>query len=198
MNTGHWSPFDRPFGHELKAEWLTAGGSRETGHGVEELNDKVKKLEELKVIRAELKRANKKVVFTNGCYDIIHVGHVRLLREAKKQGDVLVVAINSDSSVQALKGQERPYVPEDERAEVMAGLASVDYVIIFNELDPLRVITELQPDVLVKGGDWTVDTIVGRDAVERAGGKVISLPFVDGLSTTAIIQRIIKSSSTAK
>jgi len=166
--------------------------------GVGELNDKVKKLEELKVIRAELKRANKKVVFTNGCYDIIHVGHVRLLREAKKQGDVLVVAINSDSSVQALKGQERPYVPQDERAEVMAGLEPVDYVIIFNEIDPLRVITELKPDVLVKGGDWTVDTIVGRDAVEGAGGKVIALPFVDGVSTTTIIQRIIKSSSTAK
>ena len=89
-------------------------------------------------------------------------------------------------------------MPEDERAEVMAGLESVDYVIIFNELDPLRVITELKPDVLVKGGDWTVDTIVGRDVVEGAGGKVISLPFVDGLSTTTIIQRIIKSSSTAK
>ena len=139
-----------------------------------------------------------KVVFTNGCYDIIHVGHVRLLREAKKQGDVLVVAINSDSSVQALKGQERPYVPQDERAEVMAGLESVDYVIIFNELDPLRVITELKPDVLVKGGDWTVDTIVGRDVVEGAGGKVIALPFVDGVSTTTIIKRIIKSCSTAK
>ena len=172
--------------------------SRATSHGVTQLQDKVKNLEELKVVRAELKRANKKVVFTNGCYDIIHVGHVRLLREAKKQGDVLVVAINSDSSVQALKGQERPYVPEDERAEVMAGLESVDYVIIFNELDPLRVITELKPDVLVKGGDWTVDTIVGRDVVEGAGGKVIALPFVDGVSTTTIIQRIIKSSSTAK
>jgi len=166
--------------------------------GVLELNDKVKKLEELKKIRAELKRANKKVIFTNGCFDIIHVGHVRLLREAKKQGDALVLAINSDASVRALKGGKRPYVPEAERAEVMAGLESVDYVIIFNELDPLQVITELEPDVLVKGGDWSVDTIIGRDVVEGAGGKVISLPFVDGLSTTNIIQRILEGNARAK
>lgn len=159
------------------------------------MKDKVKKLEELKTIRAALKRAGKRVVFTNGCFDIIHVGHVRLLREARKHGDALVLAINSDNSVRALKGQKRPYVPQDERAEVVAGLEMVDYVIIFNELDPLRVITELAPDVLVKGGDWTVDTIVGRDVVEGAGGKVISLPFVEGLSTTNIIQRILESNN---
>ena len=123
---------------------------------------------------------------------------MRLLREAKQQGDILVVAINSDSSVRALKGAARPYVPEDERAEVVAGLESVDYVIIFNELDPLQIITELKPDVLVKGGDWTVDTIVGRDVVEGSGGKVISLPFVEGLSTTNIIQRIAQGCATAK
>jgi D-beta-D-heptose 7-phosphate kinase/D-beta-D-heptose 1-phosphate adenosyltransferase len=162
------------------------------------LQDKVKNLAELKAVRAALRRAGKKVVFTNGCFDIIHVGHVRLLREAKQQGDFLVVAVNSDSSVRALKGAERPYVPEDERAEVVAGLESVDYVIIFNELDPLQIIIELQPDVLVKGGDWTVDTIVGRDVVEGSGGKVISLPFVEGLSTTNIIQRIAQGCSTAK
>jgi D-beta-D-heptose 7-phosphate kinase/D-beta-D-heptose 1-phosphate adenosyltransferase len=162
------------------------------------LEGKVKNLAELKAVRAALKSAGKQVVFTNGCFDIIHVGHVRLLREAKQQGDVLVVAINSDSSVRALKGAARPYVPEDERAEVVAGLESVDYVIIFNELDPLQIITELKPDVLVKGGDWTVDTIVGRDVVEGSGGKVISLPFVEGLSTTNIIQRIVQNCSTAK
>jgi rfaE bifunctional protein nucleotidyltransferase chain/domain len=162
------------------------------------LQDKVKNLGELKKIRAALKRAHKKVVFTNGCFDIIHVGHVRLMREAKKQGDVLVLAINSDASVRQLKGAKRPYVPEDERAEVMAALESVDYVIIFNELDPLRVITEIQPDVLVRGGDWTVDTIIGRDVVEGAGGKVISLPFVEGLSTTNIIQRILEGNARAK
>ena len=162
------------------------------------MQDKVKKLDELKAVRAALRSAGKQVVFTNGCFDIIHVGHVRLLREAKQQGDALVVAINSDSSVRALKGSERPYVPEDERAEVVAGLESVDYVIIFNELDPLQIIIELQPDVLVKGGDWTVDTIVGRDVVEGSGGKVISLPFVEGLSTTNIIQRIAQGCATAK
>jgi rfaE bifunctional protein nucleotidyltransferase chain/domain len=162
------------------------------------LEGKVKKLDELKAVRAALRRAGKQVVFTNGCFDIIHVGHVRLLREAKQQGDFLVVAVNSDSSVRALKGAERPYVPEDERAEVVAGLESVDCVIIFNELDPLQIIIELQPDVLVKGGDWTVDTIVGRDVVEGSGGKVISLPFVEGLSTTNIIQRIAQGCSTAK
>jgi rfaE bifunctional protein nucleotidyltransferase chain/domain len=162
------------------------------------LESKVKKLEEMKKIRAELKRAGKKVVFTNGCFDIIHVGHVRLLQDAKKQGDALVVAINGDASVRTLKGAERPYVPELERAEVVAGLESVDYVIIFNELDPLQVITGLKPDVLVKGGDWTVDTIVGRDVVEGAGGKVISLPFVDGLSTTNIIQRIQEANARTK
>jgi D-beta-D-heptose 7-phosphate kinase/D-beta-D-heptose 1-phosphate adenosyltransferase len=162
------------------------------------LEGKVKNLAELKAVRAALRRAGKQVVFTNGCFDIIHVGHVRLLREAKQQGDVLVVAVNSDSSVRALKGAARPYVPEAERAEVVAGLESVDYVLIFNELDPLQVITELQPDVLVKGGDWTVDTIVGRDVVEGCGGKVISLPFVEGLSTTNIIQRIVQGCATPK
>ena len=162
------------------------------------MEGKVKNLAELKAVRAALRSAGKQVVFTNGCFDIIHVGHVRLLREAKQQGDALVVAINSDSSVRALKGAARPYVPEDERAEVVAGLESVDYVIIFNERDPLQIIIELQPDVLVKGGDWTVDTIVGRDVVEGSGGKVISLPFVEGLSTTNIIQRIVQNCSTAK
>ena len=162
------------------------------------MEGKIKTLEAMKAVRAELKRAGKKLVFTNGCFDIIHVGHVRLLRDAKNQGDVLVLAINSDASVRTLKGKNRPYVPEHERAEVAAGLVSVDYVIIFNELDPLRVITELKPDVLVKGGDWTVDTIVGRDVVEGSGGKVISLPFVEGLSTTNIIQRIIETNARAK
>jgi D-glycero-beta-D-manno-heptose 1-phosphate adenylyltransferase len=162
------------------------------------LIDKVKKLEEMKAVRLELKRAGKKLVFTNGCFDIIHIGHVRLLQDAKNQGDALVVAVNSDTSVRTLKGEERPYVPEHERAEVVAGLESVDYVIIFNEPDPLQVITELKPDVLVKGGDWTVDTIVGRDVVEGSGGKVISLPFAEGLSTTNIIQRIRETNARTK
>lgn len=155
--------------------------------------DKIKSIEDLKPVIGQLKQQGKKVVFTNGCFDLIHVGHVRILQEAKRSGDILIVGLNSDSSVRALKGALRPFVPEEERAEVVAALESVDFVVIFNELDPLHVITELQPDVLVKGGDWSVDTIVGKDVVERGGGKVISLPFVEGVSTTTIINRILTS-----
>lgn len=156
--------------------------------------DKIKSIEDLKPVIGQLKQQGKKVVFTNGCFDLIHVGHVRILQEAKRSGDILIVGLNSDSSVRALKGALRPFVPEEERAEVVAALESVDFVVIFNELDPLHVITELQPEVLVKGGDWSVDTIVGKDVVERGGGKVISLPFVEGVSTTTIINRILASS----
>ena len=138
------------------------------------------------------------MVFTNGCFDIIHVGHVRLLQEAKAFGDVLIVALNSDSSVRTLKGADRPFVSEDQRAEVVAALEMVDYVVIFDELDPLRIITELTPQVLVKGGDWTIDTIIGRDVVEQAGGKVIPLRFVDGVSSTSIIKRILNSQAQVK
>ncbi len=155
--------------------------------------DKIKSIENLKPVTHQLKQQGKKVVFTNGCFDLIHVGHVRILQEAKRSGDILIVGLNSDSSVRALKGALRPFVPEEERAEVVAALESVDFVVIFNELDPLHVITELQPEVLVKGGDWSVDTIVGKDVVERGGGKVISLPFVEGVSTTTIINRILAS-----
>jgi D-beta-D-heptose 7-phosphate kinase/D-beta-D-heptose 1-phosphate adenosyltransferase len=163
--------------------------------GLTSVQDKIKTLEQLKETVRNLKQAGKTVVFTNGCYDLIHVGHVRLLQQAKRLGDSLIVAINSDSSVRTLKGNNKPLVPQEERAEVLASLEAVDFVVIFNELDPLRVITELQPDVLVKGGDWTVDTIIGRDVVEQAGGTVISLPFVEGVSTTSIIERILKSHS---
>jgi D-beta-D-heptose 7-phosphate kinase/D-beta-D-heptose 1-phosphate adenosyltransferase len=150
------------------------------------------------VVVAGLKQQGKAVVFTNGCFDIIHVGHVRLLQEAKTFGDVLIVALNSDASVRTLKGAGRPFVSEEQRAEVVAALEMVDYVVIFNELDPLRIITELTPQVLVKGGDWTIDTIIGRDVVEQAGGKVIPLRFIDGVSSTTIIQRILKTHTQAK
>jgi D-beta-D-heptose 7-phosphate kinase/D-beta-D-heptose 1-phosphate adenosyltransferase len=123
---------------------------------------------------------------------------VRLLQEAKTFGDVLIVALNSDASVRTLKGAGRPFVSEEQRAEVVAALEMVDYVVIFNELDPLRIITELTPQVLVKGGDWTIDTIIGRDVVEQAGGKVIPLRFIDGVSSTTIIQRILKTHTQAK
>jgi D-beta-D-heptose 7-phosphate kinase/D-beta-D-heptose 1-phosphate adenosyltransferase len=162
------------------------------------LQGKIKSIEELKVVVAGLKQQGKAVVFTNGCFDIIHVGHVRLLQEAKTFGDVLIVALNSDASVRTLKGAGRPFVSEEQRAEVVAALEMVDYVVIFNELDPLRIITELTPQVLVKGGDWTIDTIIGRDVVEQAGGKVIPLRFIDGVSSTTIIQRILKTHTQAK
>lgn len=157
------------------------------------MSEKIKKLAELKRIVSQLKQQGKKVVFTNGCFDILHVGHVRLFQEAKTLGDILIVAVNSDTSVRALKGPGRPFVPAEQRAEVVAALASVDFVIIFDERDPLRIISELIPQVLVKGGDWTIETIIGREVVEKAGGTVIALPFIDGISSTSIAQRIINS-----
>jgi len=157
------------------------------------LSEKVKKLAELKLIVHQLKQQGKTVVFTNGCFDILHVGHVRLFQEAKALGDILIVAVNSDASVKAIKGAGRPFVPAEQRAEVVAALASVDYVIIFDEPDPLRIISEVMPQVLVKGGDWTIETIIGREVVEKAGGTVIALPFIDGISSTSIVQRIINT-----
>ena len=138
-----------------------------------------------------LQKDGKKVVFTNGCFDLLHVGHVRYLKAARELGDCLVVAINSDSSMRALKGSERPIVPEEQRAEILAALSCVDYVIIFQELDPSRLISLLQPDVLVKGGDWAPEQIVGREEVEARGGKVLSLPLVEGIGTSAIISSIL-------
>lgn len=138
----------------------------------------------------------KRIVFTNGCFDLMHVGHTRYLQAAKQLGDLLVVGVNSDASVRSLnKAPDRPIVNETQRAEVLAALGCVDYVVIFAEPDPLNLITALQPDVLVKGGDWAVDRIVGRDVVERRGGIVRTIPLVPGMSTTALIQRI-RSQST--
>ena len=137
------------------------------------------------------RRDKQRIVFTNGCFDLMHVGHTRYLQEAKALGDVLVVGVNSDASVKSLKkASDRPIVAEAQRAEVVAALACVDYVIIFPEPDPLNVITALQPDVLVKGGDWPVDRIIGRELVERRGGTVKTIPLVPGMSTTALIERI--------
>jgi D-beta-D-heptose 7-phosphate kinase/D-beta-D-heptose 1-phosphate adenosyltransferase len=158
------------------------------------MKEKIKEREELKEILSAHQKAGKKIVFTNGCYDLIHVGHIRYLEEAKSHGDFLVVAVNSDSSVQKLKGDRRPLIPEQERAEVLSGLSCIDYVIIFDETDPHNIISYLKPDVLIKGGDWTVDTIIGRDVVEASGGKVISLPYIEGdfSSTSKIIKRIVE------
>lgn len=154
--------------------------------------DKLKTLEELKGIVRNLQASGKVVVFTNGCFDLLHRGHTRYLHQAKALGDVLVVAINSDESVRRLKGPGRPILPAEERAEILSALAVVDYVTVFEELDPGRVIAALEPDVLVKGGDWGPDQIVGRGIVQAKGGRVISLPFVPGSSTSGIIQRILE------
>jgi rfaE bifunctional protein nucleotidyltransferase chain/domain len=134
--------------------------------------------------------AGRRVVFTNGCFDLLHRGHVRYLEQARALGDLLVVAVNSDASVRRLKGAGRPVVPADQRAEVLAALAAVDLVLVFDERDPGRVIRTLRPDVLVKGGDWPVDRIVGAEFVRSAGGTVRSLPYVEGASTTALIRRL--------
>jgi len=142
--------------------------------------------------RERLRTQGKKLVFTNGCFDLLHPGHVRYLREARSLGDALIVALNSDRTVRELKGEGRPILNEQERAEVIGALEVVDYVVIFDEETPRDLIAELVPDVLVKGGDWALDQIVGRDEVEAAGGRVVSLSFVEGLSTTDIIERIRK------
>ncbi|MBI3260419.1 MAG: D-glycero-beta-D-manno-heptose 1-phosphate adenylyltransferase [Ignavibacteriae bacterium] len=137
----------------------------------------------------ELRSASKKIVFTNGCFDILHSGHVTYLSSAKKLGDVLIIGLNTDASVRRLKGENRPVNSEDDRAIVINALKSVDYVVLFDEDTPLELITLLKPDILVKGGDYTPETIVGADTVLRNGGSVIVIPLVAGKSTTAIIQK---------
>ena len=131
-----------------------------------------------------------KVAFTNGCFDLLHAGHIRYLNEARGLGDVLVVGLNSDDSVRRIKGEGRPIVPEGERAEVLAALAAVDAVVLFDEDTPLRLVEALSPDVLVKGGDWDVETIVGREHVRAMGGQVLSLPVRPGRSTSALLARL--------
>jgi rfaE bifunctional protein nucleotidyltransferase chain/domain len=143
--------------------------------------------------RQRLGQEGRRVVFTNGCFDLLHPGHVRYLKQARLLGDALIVALNSDASVHKLKGELRPILKEWERAEVMAALACVDYVTIFSEETPRELIAQLLPDVLVKGGDWSLDTIIGREEVEAAGGTVESLSFIEGVSTTEIIERILAS-----
>ena len=154
------------------------------------LMNKIKNLNELLPVIAHHKQKGETIVFTNGCYDLLHVGHVRCFKEAKQLGDVLVVGLNSDRSVRALKGAPRPIITERERAEVLAALECIDYITIFDEEDPRDIIAQVKPDILVKGGDWTVDTIVGRDIVESYGGKVFSLPLTHGVSTTSIVNDI--------
>ncbi len=141
-------------------------------------------------MRERLRAEGRRLVFTNGCFDILHVGHVRYLQDARALGDALLVAINSDASVRALKGASRPVSNEAERAEMLAALAAVSYVTVFDALSPRALIARLLPDILVKGGDYGVDEIHGREEVEAAGGRVLALPLVEGVSTTDIIERI--------
>ena len=146
--------------------------------------------DELLIEREALRGAGKKLVFTNGVFDILHVGHVRYLRQARGLGDALVVALNSDRSVRELKGESRPLMNQQDRAEILSALECVDYVTIFDDISPRSLIAELMPDVLVKGGDYRLDQIHGREEVEAAGGRVVSLSFVEGASTSKIIERM--------
>ena len=141
-------------------------------------------------MRESLRAQGRRLVFTNGCFDLLHVGHVRYLEAARALGDALLVAVNSDRSVRALKGAGRPVLGERERAELLAALAVVDFVTVFDDESPRALIAEVLPDVLVKGGDYALEEIHGREEVERAGGRVVALPFVEGASTTGIIERI--------
>ena len=154
------------------------------------MKQKILSPDELLGVRKGLRAAGKTLVFTNGVFDLLHVGHVRYLAEARALGDLLLVAINSDRSVGELKGEGRPITNESERAEILAALRQVDYVTIFDDISPRALITQLLPDVLVKGGDYNLDEIHGREEVEAAGGRVVSLPFIEGASTSAIIERM--------
>ena len=154
------------------------------------MNRKILSIEQLVDERARLRSVGASVVFTNGVFDLLHVGHIRYLATARALGTVLIVAINSDRAVRVLKGESRPVTSELERAEIMAALRAVDYVTVFDELSPRDLIARLLPDVLVKGGDYKLDEIHGREEVEAAGGKVVALPFVEGVSTTAMIVKV--------
>ena len=153
---------------------------------LEKLVEKSKIAEFLK----ELKSSNKKVVMTNGCFDILHAGHVRYLKESKKFGDILIVGLNSDSSVKALKGPSRPINSEMDRAEVLAGLESVNYIIIFDEISPVKLLDEVKPDIYTKGADYTVETLPEAETVMKNGGKIKFINLVEGKSTTKIIDKI--------
>lgn len=156
------------------------------------MNNKIMSPANLVNILSILRASGKRIVFTNGCFDILHPGHTEYLAAARALGDLLVVAVNSDSSVRMIKGDKRPINSDNNRMETLAALSSVDYVTHFSEPDPYQIIQKLQPDVLVKGGDWPIEKIIGRDIVEGRGGRVVAIPFRDGSSTTGLIETIIK------
>jgi D-beta-D-heptose 7-phosphate kinase/D-beta-D-heptose 1-phosphate adenosyltransferase len=155
-------------------------------------DSKIKHLDVLTAIIAAEKARGKRVVFTNGCFDLLHAGHVKYLQKARSLGDLLVLGLNSDASVRRLKGELRPLIGEDERAHILAALDCIDYLVIFEEDTPLELITALKPHILAKGGDYTADGVVGKDVVEAYGGRVELVTFVDGKSTTNIIERILE------
>ncbi len=155
---------------------------------------KIKNLDELKKDIETLKSQGKKIVFTNGCFDILHIGHTRYLADAKKLGDHLIVAVNSDRSVKTLKGEKRPVISQDQRAEILAALSCTDSIVIFDQETPKQIIDQLIPDILVKGGDWKEDDIVGAYTVKKNGGTVKSIKFIDGSSSTSLINKIKTSS----
>ena len=154
--------------------------------------DKIVAAAPLSLVLQQEQAKGKKIVFTNGCFDILHQGHVRYLYEARQAGDLMVMGVNSSDSIRRLKGPKRPINPLDERMEILASLYFVDYVTSFEEDTPLELITQLQPDILIKGGDWDISTIVGREIVEARGGKVFNLPLVEGKATTGTIERILE------
>jgi len=153
---------------------------------------KYKSVDELSAISAQARKAGRVVVFTNGCFDLVHRGHIHLLRQAKALGDILIVGLNSDVSVKTIKGPDRPIMPEADRIELIAALEMVDYVVVYSEPDPYRIIAAIKPNVLVKGGDWSADKIIGADVVEQNGGRVAVVPYLPEFSTTQIIERIRK------
>lgn len=157
------------------------------------VREKLKSLDELAAIAAAARAKGQTVVFTNGCFDLLHRGHVHILRQAKAAGDLLIVGVNSDRSVKSIKAQQRPILPETDRIELIAAMEMVDYVILFDDPDPYKLIAAIKPQVLAKGGDWSSDKIIGADIVEAAGGRVAVIPYLKGFSTTEIIERIRNS-----
>jgi rfaE bifunctional protein nucleotidyltransferase chain/domain len=153
---------------------------------------KLKSLDELAAIAAQARRDGKSVVFTNGCFDILHRGHVHILRQAKSLGDLLIVALNSDRSVKAIKGPRRPVLSEIDRVELIGAMEMVDYLVLFDEPDPYNLIAAIKPNVLAKGGDWSAEKVIGADVVEQAGGRVALIPYLKGFSSSEIIERILK------
>jgi rfaE bifunctional protein nucleotidyltransferase chain/domain len=157
------------------------------------VSGKLKSFEEIKAIVVGARNNGKRVAFTNGCFDLLHRGHVHVLRAARACADLLIVGINSDQSVKQIKGPARPVLPESDRCELVGAMEMVDFVVLFNEPDPYTLIAAIRPDVLVKGGDWNTDKIIGGDLVEKAGGEVVVVPYIKGFSTTEIVERIKNS-----